>query len=122
MPTRSRGDESVGTVHDLHRRGPDPDPEEESPATPAIPSFESLRGPRRRTAVDLLVPATPPPDPAPPAAAPAAARPATPGGPRPAEYADLLRFGGRAVRAAAGVPLRVAGWPVRCVRRLLGAA
>jgi hypothetical protein len=112
MPIRSPGDESMGTVHDLHRPGA---AEEESPAAPAIPSFESLRGPRRRTGVDLLVPGTPAPDPA-----PAPPRPAPAGGPRPAEYADLLRLGSRVVRAVAGVPVRVAGWPVRCVRRLFG--
>ncbi|WP_249522226.1 DNA-directed RNA polymerase subunit alpha C-terminal domain-containing protein, partial [Modestobacter marinus] len=37
----------------------EPEPvEEESPDAPAIPSFDSLRRPRRRTAFDLLVPAT----------------------------------------------------------------
>ncbi|MBB3083929.1 DNA-directed RNA polymerase subunit alpha C-terminal domain-containing protein [Geodermatophilus sabuli] len=120
-----------GTVAAIRRVVPEPDAaaaEEESPAAPAIPSFASLRDPRRRTAVDLIVPATPHPAdraatrPGEPAAAPsgprAAARPAT--GPRPAEYADLLRLGARVVRAAAGVPLRMAGWPVRCLRRLVG--
>jgi hypothetical protein len=117
MPTRSPRDESVGTVHALRRPGAD---EEESPAAPAIPSFESLRAPRRRTAVDLLVPGAPQPDSDPPAPDPSPARPAPAGGPRPAEYADLLRLGGRVVRAVAGVPVRVAGWPVRCVRRRFG--
>ncbi|MGY1632461.1 hypothetical protein ACI784_12220 [Geodermatophilus sp. SYSU D01186] len=117
MPTRSPGDESRGSVPGLQGPGT---AEEESPDAPAIPSFESLRGPRRRTAVDLIVPATPPPAEDPPAPGPAAGRPATAGGPRPAEYADLLRLGSRAVRAVVGVPVRVAGWPVRCVRRLLG--
>ena len=89
--------------------------EEESPAAPAIPSFASLRDPRRRTPLDLLVPEQPPaepePTPAPPPAAPSPAAPA--GAPRPAEWGDLWRFG-----------LRVARWwvqqPVRTVRRLLG--
>ena len=84
--------------------------DEESPAAPAIPSFASLRAPRGRSAIDLLVPGD-----VPPPAAPA---------PRPAEYADLLRFGVRAARAMAALPLRAAGWavrePVLCVRRLLG--
>ena len=90
--------------------------EEESPAAPAIPSFASLRAPRGRSAIDLLVPGG---DPLPPrvARAPAAA-------PRPAEYADLLRFGVRVARVVASVPLRAATWavrePVQCLRRLLG--
>jgi Bacterial RNA polymerase, alpha chain C terminal domain len=89
----------------------------DAPPSPAIPSFESLRGPRRRTAVDLIVPATPPRDPsvwpAPPAPPP-----------RPPEYADLWRLGVRAAAAVAGVPWRVARGsvlvPVRLVQRLLG--
>jgi hypothetical protein len=97
-------------------RRPDPDPaEEKSPTAPTMPSFDSLRTPKRRSAVDLLVPeqlSTP----SPPADAPAVA-------PRPAEYADLLRLGLRIVRAAAGVPPRVARWAIReqahCLRRLL---
>ena len=88
--------------------------DEESPAAPSIPSFASLRAPRGRSAVDVLVPGPPPPPPLPPAA------PA----PRPAEYADLLRFGVRAARVLAALPLRAAGWavrePVSCLRRLLG--
>ena len=88
--------------------------DEESPAAPAIPSFASLRAPRGRSAIDLLVPGDLPAPPA-PAAAPA---------PRPAEYADLLRFGVRVARVMAGMPLRAAGWavrePVHCLRRLLG--
>jgi hypothetical protein len=96
---------------------PEPEPaEEESPAAPMIPSFDSLRAPRRRTAVDLLMPEPPP---VPPATGPAPA-----GVSRPPEYADLLRLGVRVVRAVAGVPGRVALWsvrePVRCLRRLLG--
>jgi hypothetical protein len=96
---------------------PEPEPaEEESPAAPVIPSFDSLRGPRRRSAVDLLVPEPPP---VPPATLP---RPTA--APRPAEYADLLRLGVRVVRAVAVVPGRVALWsvrePVRYLRRLLG--
>jgi hypothetical protein len=98
---------------------PDAEPgsaEEESPAAPVIPSFDSLRAPRRRTAVDVLVPGPPPGPPAP--------GPARAAAPRPAEYADLVRFGVHVVRTLAGMPLRVAGWavrePVHLVRRLLG--
>lgn len=90
--------------------------QEEEPAAPVMPSFDSLRGPRRRSAVDLLMPDLLP---GPAATGPAAAR-----APRPAEYADLLLLGLRGVRAVADVPVRVARWwlrePVRCVRRLLG--
>ncbi|WP_448639194.1 DNA-directed RNA polymerase subunit alpha C-terminal domain-containing protein [Geodermatophilus sp. URMC 63] len=94
-----------------------PPAEEESPSAPAIPSFASLRDPRRRTPVDLLVPEQPPA--APESAAPEpepeeSATTASPAGaPRPAEWGDLWWFG-----------LRVARWwvaqPVRTVRRLLG--
>jgi hypothetical protein len=95
----------------------DPGPaEEESQAVPAIPSFASLRDPRRRTPVDLLVPG-------PPAAASAAGTDPA-GGARPPDYGDLLRLGVRVVRAASAVPGRVALWsvltPVRCLRWLLG--
>ncbi|WP_347056993.1 DNA-directed RNA polymerase subunit alpha C-terminal domain-containing protein [Blastococcus sp. HT6-30] len=100
--------------------------EEESPAAPAIPSFASLRGPRRRSAVDLLLPDPPPPgvpaDPAAPAA-PSPSRPPTaplaPTGPaapaavRPPDYADLLRLGVHVART-------VLTAPARCLRRLLG--
>jgi hypothetical protein len=96
--------------------------EEESPAAPAIPSFASLRAPRARSVIDLLVPGG---DPVPPATAPArAGAPAPAAAPRPAEYADLLRFGVRVARVMAGMPLRAAEWavrePVHCLRRLLG--
>jgi hypothetical protein len=96
---------------------PGPEPaEEESPTAPRIPSFDSLRAPRGRTAVDWLVP-EPPPVPVATGTAPARA-----GGPRPAEYADLLRLGARVVRAVAGVPGRIVRWsvgePARCLRRL----
>ena len=117
---------------------PLPTEDDGGPASPEIPSFASLRDPRRRTAFDLLVPETPPaadgdeagdgdgdevadePDPEPePAAAPS--RPAAP---RPAEYADLLAFGVRVARAAVTFPVRLAVWSVRtqaeCLRRLLG--
>ncbi|SFO72432.1 RNA polymerase, alpha chain C terminal domain [Geodermatophilus dictyosporus] len=105
----------------LPRAGTPPAPGDEGPAAPAIPSFESLRAPQRRTALDLLVPATegdppPPGDPEPgtgpaPDRAGAGEPPAV--APRPAEWGDLWRLG-----------LRVARWwvrqPVRTARRLLG--
>jgi hypothetical protein len=84
-----------------------------------MPSFESLRSPRRRSAVDLLLPgpleseapAVPAPDvPAHDVPAPDLPAPDLPGVPaaravvRPAEYGDLLRFATRALRAAVGVP------------------
>lgn len=116
---------AIGTSPEIH---PEPEPaEEESPDAPMIPSFDSLRAPRRRTAVDLLVP-EPPPAPGasggsrPSGGAPGESRPS--GGPRPAEYGDLLRLGVRVVRALAAVPGRLAVWsvrePVRCLRGLLG--
>jgi hypothetical protein len=82
--------------------------EVDSPLAPPIPSFESLRGPRRSSALDLLVPEQPP-----------APRPAAP---RPPEYADLWRLGVHLARAAACLPVRVVRWSVgRPLRRLLGA-
>jgi Bacterial RNA polymerase, alpha chain C terminal domain len=106
---------------------PLPEAEQESPAAPPIPSFESLRDPRRQTPLDVLLPG-PSPSPSPnqepapqPAPAPAA-RPAT--APRPAEYGDLLRWGLRVARTMAVLPGRVVCWsvraPVRGARRLLG--
>jgi Bacterial RNA polymerase, alpha chain C terminal domain len=104
----------------------DREADEEAPAPPVMPSFDSLRAPRGRSAIDVLVPG---PAPAPPADEPASpASPAgggAPGGPRPAEYADLWRFGARVLCGAMGVPGRVLRWsvrePVRQVRRLFGA-
>ncbi|SDE57024.1 hypothetical protein SAMN05660485_01126 [Blastococcus fimeti] len=108
VPTTGRG------------RGAD---DEESPAAPPIPSFASLRAPRRtHAALDVLLPPaaggpaaeapivpTPAAEPVPvvdrrvrPAAAPTAT-------PRPAEWADLLHFG-----------VRVATTALRRLRRLLG--
>jgi hypothetical protein len=96
----------------------EPEPVEgESPDAPVMPTFASLRAPRRRSPVDVLMPD------APPARSPSG--PARPGASRPAEYADLLRLGVRVARAVADVPVRVARWsvqePVRHLRRLLGA-
>jgi hypothetical protein len=99
------------------RTGPEPVPgQEEWPAAPVMPSFDSLRGPRRRSAVDLLLPELRP--------GPSATEPAAPVVPRPAEYADLLFLAVRGIRGMAVVPWRVARWmsrgPVSCLRRLLG--
>lgn len=93
--------------------GAETDPaDQESPDAPAIPSFESLRSSRRRTTVDLIVPATPPPpDP-------------TPTAPRPPDYADLWRLGVLVGRSVATLPVRLTVWavraPVRGLRRLVG--
>ena len=85
---------------------PTDDPDRDAPgqATPAIPSFGSLRAPRRRSPVDLLLPGEPlePPAPEPPTAAP-----------RPPEWSDLLRLGVRVAGAVVTAPLHL-------VRRLLG--
>jgi hypothetical protein len=107
------------------------DAEQESPTAPPIPSFESLRNPRRQTPLDVLLPGPSPspaaePSPSPessPATSPTvSARPAT--APRPAEYGDLLRWGLRVARTMAVLPGRVVCWsvraPVRGARRLLG--
>jgi hypothetical protein len=93
---------------------PDTHPDdEESPAAPAIPSFESLRSTRRRTTVDLIVPATPPPPDTPPSAPPP-----------PPDYADLWRLGVRVGQAVATLPVRLTVCavrePVRRLRQLVG--
>lgn len=90
--------------------------DEESPAAPPIPSFASLRAPRRtHAALDVLVP---PAADEPAAEAPAVQAPvvdrrvrpaASPPAPRPAEWPDLLHFG-----------VRVATTALRRLRRLLG--
>jgi hypothetical protein len=67
-----------------------------------MPSFASLRDPRRRTAVDLLVPTAPPEPERRPAPAP-----------RPPEWSDLWLLGRHVTRVLLGVP-------GRCVRRLIG--
>jgi hypothetical protein len=119
-PTSVRSGTSPGIGHGqlaFPAIDPEPDPaEEESPAAPVMPSFDSLRAPRRRSAIDVLVPGPPP---VPSSPAPASAR-----APRPPDYADLLRLGVHVARAVAGVPRRVARWslrePARCLGRLLG--
>ncbi|MGY1726440.1 DNA-directed RNA polymerase subunit alpha C-terminal domain-containing protein [Geodermatophilus sp. SYSU D01062] len=111
--------------------------EDDAPPSPAIPSFDSLRAPRRRTAFDVLVPEEDPGEPVPSAALPAdgatGGTPAddeepTPAGPpsaaapapRPAEWADLAALGARGVRAAAVLPWRVTGWWLRLPLRVAG--
>jgi hypothetical protein len=69
-----------------------------------MPSFASLRGPVRRSPVDVLVPAEPP-------AAPPAPPPAPP---RPPEWSDLLHLAVHVTRWSLAVPFRG-------LRRLLGA-
>jgi hypothetical protein len=114
--TRARREKAGPPAHAAGGEAAD----EEAPVPPPIPSFESLRAPRRRTTVDLIIPATPPPDLPAPAGRP---RPAPASGPRPAEYADLRRLCARGFRAAAGAPVRLAWWslraPVTGLRRLL---
>ncbi|WP_336026995.1 DNA-directed RNA polymerase subunit alpha C-terminal domain-containing protein [Geodermatophilus sp. FMUSA9-8] len=125
---------------------PLPSEDDGGPASPEIPSFASLRDPRRRTAFDLLVPeaqveapaeallatgedagaAGAPEDDADPGddepePAPASPRATTPRAtaPRPAEYADLLAFGVRVARSAVTLPARLAVWSVRTQADLL---
>ncbi|MGY1686662.1 MULTISPECIES: DNA-directed RNA polymerase subunit alpha C-terminal domain-containing protein [unclassified Geodermatophilus] len=115
--------------------------EDDAPPSPAIPSFDSLRAPRRRTAFDVLVPEEDPGEPAgpsvvapsdgasggtpeedeepTPAGPPPSAAPAAPA-PRPAEWADLAALGARGVRAAAVLPWRVTGWWLRLPLRVVG--
>ena len=65
------------------------------PTAPAIPSFASLRGPRRLSPVDVLVPVERAPQ-------------------RPPEWADLWLLGGH-------VAAQVVALQIRLLRRLLGA-
>ena len=71
-------------------------PDEHARATPVMPSFASLRGPVRRSPVDVLLPTRPAPAP-----------------PRPPEWADLLNLA-----------VHLARWslelPARGLRRVLG--
>ncbi|WP_369254873.1 DNA-directed RNA polymerase subunit alpha C-terminal domain-containing protein [Geodermatophilus amargosae] len=110
---------------------PLPDDDDGGPASPAIPSFESLRGPRRRSALDLLVPEQPPaaeeaddaePLDIEPLDALAEQPPGLRRAPRPAEWSDLAALGVRGVRAAASLHWRVTVWwvqaPARLVERL----
>jgi hypothetical protein len=82
---------------------PSMDPQEDrSAGSPVMPSFASLRGPTRRSPVDLLLPGEPPPAPVP------ESRPV-----RPPEWADLVHLAAHVVRRATTLPTR---W----MRRLLG--
>jgi hypothetical protein len=78
--------------------------QDDGPQSPPVPSFDSLRDPRRRSPLDLLVPPTAPPEPVAAVAAPT---------PRPPDYGDLLRLAVHLARWTAGIP-------VRGLRRLLG--
>ena len=71
--------------------------DDESPSPPVMPSFASLRDPRRRTAVDLLVPAAP----ARPPLRPSDRLPT-----RPPEWSDLWLLGLRLAQTAVTVPGR----------------
>lgn len=86
-----------------------PDDDHEGPASPEVPSLASLRDPRRRMAVELLVPTAPP------------AGPRRPGpAPRPPEWPDLWLLAVATARAALALPGRAVAWPVSCLRRLVG--
>jgi hypothetical protein len=86
--------------------------DDESPSPPVMPSFASLRDPRRRTAVDLLVPAAPAAPRTPPA------RPT--GAPRPPEWSDLWLLGRHVTWSLAGLPRRVMARQLSCLRSVLG--
>jgi hypothetical protein len=75
-----------------------------------MPSFDSLRGPRRRSPVDVLVPVE--------QQAPVVTRPPAP---RPPVWSDLLPVGLHVAGWVVAVPVRVLRWAVGGpVRRLLG--
>lgn len=86
----------------------------DAPVAPPIPSFDALRAPRRRSAIDLLVPPAEPTalvDPVAPVhlgepAQAAPRRPGPPATPRPAEWGDLVRL---ATRLGACLTERVRG-------------
>ena len=80
-------------------------PEDESQTPPVVPSFASLRAPRRRAAMDWL-------DPAPPSAT-AGTAPLPPRAQRPPEWPDALRLGIHLARTVACLPGRVASWSLR---------
>jgi hypothetical protein len=80
-------------------------PEDESQTPMAIPSFASLRSPRRRPAMEWLD-STPP-------RAPSLPAPQPPRAPRPAEWPDLLRLGVHLTCSVARLTGRLALWPLR---------
>ena len=105
--------------------------ERESPLAPPIPSFASLRAPRRTHAVlDVLLPPAQPELPLPPVPPPVRELPApvaqpapvarTAPAPRPAEWPDLLWFSVRMASAALRLPVVLVREPARRLRRLLG--
>src|SRR3954454_19538631 len=100
-----------GMIAAIRRVVPEPS-DDDAPPSPAIPSFESLRAPRRRSALDVLLPEPPPATPEPPTTPAGTAGGAAPG-PRPPEYADLSRLGAHLLRAAVTMPWRLARWSVR---------
>src|SRR4051812_23247514 len=114
-----------GMIAAIRRVVPEPS-DDDGPPSPAIPSFESLRAPQRRSALDVLLSEPPPEPPAPPeppqpSATLAGTASAAVPGPRPPEYVDLCRLGAHLLRAAVTVPWRLARWsvrePVHTVRR-----
>ena len=94
--------------------------EDESPAAPPIPSFASLRAPRRtHAALDVLLPPAQPEQPLPPVPPPVRETPPV-AAPRPAEWADLLSFSVRVAAVALRLPGVLVREPARRLRRLLG--
>jgi hypothetical protein len=99
--------------------------ERESPLAPPIPSFASLRAPRRSSpAMDLLAPPPVAELPLPPVPPPVRELPGTAAqqapAPRPAEWSDLLRFGACVASAALRLPVELVREPARRLLRLLG--
>ena len=94
--------------------------ERESPLAPPIPSFASLRAPRRtHAALDVLLPPAQPEQPLPPLPPPVRESPFVVA-PRPAEWADLLWFSVRVASAALRLPGVLVREPARRLLRLLG--
>ena len=94
--------------------------EDESPAAPPIPSFASLRAPRRtHAALDVLLPPAQPEQPLPPVPPPVRETPPV-AAPRPAEWADLLSFSVRVASVALRLPGVLVREPARRLLRLLG--
>ncbi len=88
----------------------DPGRHPSGPAAPEMPSFDSLRGPRRRSPVDVLVPVE---QETPQVTGPVA--------PRPPEWSDLLPVGIHVAGFVMAAPVRLVRWAVlRPVRRFLG--
>ena len=93
--------------------------ERESPLAPPIPSFASLRAPRRsHPAMDVLLPPAQP-EPLPPLPPPVRESPPVVA-PRPAEWPDLLWFSVRVASVALRLPGVLVREPARRLLRLLG--